>query len=181
MADVTKSCTVGSNDASVGDMQWVAVEDIYTSNDVYANTEYALSENTSNYLKAQHFDFAIPTGATIDGIEVIIEKHADVEGLIYDNAVYIIKADGSLGSENKYNYDPWAVDDYELVYGGSTDLWSETWSAENINDDDFGVAIQAKNDSKDEAYPLVDHIFITVYYTEAVSGVSLQTRTVWFM
>jgi hypothetical protein len=56
-----------------------------------------------------------------------------------DFAVKIVKSDGSIGSTNKGGSNLIPSSDTYITYGGSSDLWSETWSASDINDSDFGV------------------------------------------
>jgi hypothetical protein len=65
-----------------------------------------------------------------------------------DYAVYIVKADGTLGTENKKLAGSWPSVEAYVTYPASaytTDLWSESWTAENINDINFGVVIAASN------------------------------------
>jgi prepilin-type N-terminal cleavage/methylation domain-containing protein len=137
-----------------------------------------------------------------------------------ENDINIIKADGSIGTTNKASFTNWRTtpepdymgDDWATVanpgyttYGGEGDLWGENWTAADINDVDFGVAIRLKkvqptytqltnylkisnfgfniptgatitgikmemerwvyNFSNYEPYQYVDHVRITVYYT----------------
>ena len=58
--------------------------------------------------------------------------------------VKIVKSDGSIGSTNKVTSGYIPSSDTYVSYGGSSDLWSETWSVSDINDADFGVAISYK-------------------------------------
>lgn len=135
-----------------------------------------------------------------------------------ESDINIVKADGSLGSTNRASLATWRTtpepdymgDDWNVVanpgyttYGGATDLWGETWTAANINDPDFGVAIRLKkvsaglytnylkvtnfgfnipetavikgikmemerwvyNPSNYEPFEYIDHVKMTVYYT----------------
>lgn len=160
------SPTAASNDTSVGTGAWASPENIFSSDDADASRGGFSGTFISNYLKAQTFGFSIPTGATIDGIEVQIEK---LGSTVTDEHVRIVKADGTIGSENKADTTTsWPDIDAYVTYGGSTDKWSETWTAEDINDADFGVVISA--DVVHPASIAVDHIQIKVYYTEAAAN-----------
>ena len=64
------SPTSTGNDASIGTVSWSNTGNAVSSNNSYATVANA----TSNYLTLTNFGFAIPGGATIDGIEVSIEK-----------------------------------------------------------------------------------------------------------
>lgn len=142
--------------------------------------------NMSHYLKATNFSFSIPAGATIHGIFVEIEKgNTPIEPrYLRDEEVKIVKADGTLGSENKADTTtPWPAPDAYVSYGNSTDLWGESWTAEDINDVDFGVVLMVFDSLNpmftniDTAH--VDHFRITVYYTgyssDDITGISNST------
>ena len=58
-----------------------------------------------------------------------------------DSIVKIIKSNGDLGSTNKAK-DDWQSSKATSTYGGSEDLWDETWSATDINNSNFGVALK---------------------------------------
>ena len=121
----------------------------------------------THYLKATNFGFSIPSGATINGIKVEIERLAGGANYVYDEEVKIVKSDGNIGTENKADTVtdwPWEADAY-ATYGGPEDLWSETWSPSDINDVDFGVVLSAEI-TEPTTFARVDHIRITVYYTE---------------
>lgn len=64
------SPTANGNDASIGTVAWSNRPFAMASDNSYATVANA----TSNYLSLTNFGFAIPGGATIDGIEVSIEK-----------------------------------------------------------------------------------------------------------
>ena len=116
---------------------------------------------TSHYLKSTNFGFSIPTNSTILGIKAEIEKKQDATTSdTYDSAVKIIKADGSIGTTNKADANEWSTTESYTTYGSTTDLWGETWTAENINDADFGVALSATGNG----IASVDHVRITIYY-----------------
>jgi hypothetical protein len=138
---------------------------------VYAVATVAVAYWHSHYLKATNFGFSIPSGATINGILVEIEKKANgYHG--YDDNVKIVKADGTLGTTNKAdNSNLWEITDTYHSYGSSSNLWGETWDDTKINDVDFGVAISARNNTNGLGNTLsVDHIRITVTYTASASA-----------
>jgi hypothetical protein len=106
-----------------------------------------------------------------------IEKHhvdSSFSSHVYDNAVKIVKADGSIGTTNRGDtITHWSTAESYVTYGSSSDKWGESWTAGNINDADFGVVISATTDVsayKSQGNPYVDHIRITVYYTEVASS-----------
>jgi hypothetical protein len=130
-----------------------------------------------------------------------------------DNSIKIIKSDGTFGTTNKATTNLWPTSDTYISYGSSIDLWGETWTAEDINDADFGVVLSSKDDYEVKSHYLkatnfgfsiptgatidgilveaeeyanaytggagvtyIDHIRITVYYTEAATGTNCQVN-----
>lgn len=162
-----------ADDATVGTVAWSNPNNAKVSDNVYAT---ALDGNvTTHYLKATNFGFLIPAGATINGILVEVEKGDTFGGnWAKDSAVKIVKSDGTIGTTNKgdtTNY--WPYPEAYKSYGSSSDLWNETWTSEDINDIDFGVVFSALlTDTGPEGptFANVDHIRITVFFSEATGG-----------
>jgi hypothetical protein len=162
-----------ADDDSVGTSEWIDYNNAKVSDNVYAYSDFW---TTTHYLKASNFSFSIPIGAVINGIKVEIERKRDGDGNAYDEAVKLVKADGSIGSENKADtVNSWQTSDTYKSYGGVSDLWGETLTPTDINDADFGVVLQADFASSDEI-ARVDHIRITVYYSTG-DGVTVGVAT----
>ncbi|MDB5189666.1 MAG: Autotransporter adhesin [Parcubacteria group bacterium] len=118
---------------------------------------------SSQYLKVWNFGFSVPTGATILGIAVDVERNG---AGIRDGSVRILRADGSEGALNKARATGWPVNEAYATYGGSNDLWGETgWSASAVNDPDFGVELSVTNPSLTAKTAAIDNVRITVTYT----------------
>ena len=166
------------NDSSQGTKTWQGATNAQTSNNSRSFCFSMYNNTTTQYLKVTNFGFSIPTDATIDGILVEVERRATSSDALKDLEVFIVKSDGNYGSENKADTGTtWPTSDAYVSYGNSTDLWSESWSYTDINDTDFGVgfrAIGAASANNDQ--PEVDHIRITVYYTETVAGVTRKIK-----
>jgi hypothetical protein len=134
------------------------------SDDTYATASTTIRASTTHYLKATNFGFSIPSGATINGILVEIERKKTGSALIKDSSVKIVKSDGTIGSTNQADtVNDWPTSDTYKSYGSSSDLWGETWAYSDINDIDFGVVLSDTQGKYMVAS--VDHIRITVYYT----------------
>lgn len=138
-----------ADDATVGTVAWTNPNNAMASDNVYATCALNGTTGVSHYLKATNFGFAIPAGATINGILAEFEKKksgANANG--YDVTVKIVKADGTFGTTNKADtVTAWSSTDTYVsvpVSGASTDLWGETWTPADINDVDFGVALSGK-------------------------------------
>ena len=154
-----------ADDDAVGTVTWSDPDNAKASDDSYA-AAFSYGGEYSHYLKATNFGFSIPSGATIDGILVEIQKWSSGMGI--DENIKIVKSDGSIGSENKASEDSWTDTDSGTIpyksYGASDDDWSETWAYTDINDSDFGVVLSVNLQGYGNSY--IDHIRIKVYYTE---------------
>ena len=168
-----------ADDATVGTVAWSNPDNAKVSDNAYATYTTTFTTRTTHYLKATNFGFSIPTGATINGILVEVERKYSGNGVAdgpLGNA--IIKADGTLTSGASYV--GWSTTEQYDSYGGSTDLWGETWTAEDINDVDFGFAMYAVingNFDSGGATASVDHIRTTIYYT---AGATANTTNFFF-
>lgn len=120
------------------------------------------------------FGFAIPAGATIDGIVVEIDRRC-FAGSAVDNRVQLAKgtAFANLVGTNKASATAWPTTSTIATYGSPTDLWGATWTPAEVNDNAISTAfavflsVKATANNTDVG---VDFIRATVYYTEASSG-----------
>jgi len=161
--------TVGRLD----DEPWADPDNAKTSNNTYT-TNATLKNDLSDYLRATNFTMGVPAGATIDGIEVEVERKTDVGQFPVDDEVFLRKTTtGQVGS-NYASATKWPTSDATETYGGAADKWGTTWSAADVNHADFGLdfAFLAEGD---DALGSVDHVQIKVYYTAAgPSGTNTQ-------
>lgn len=165
------------DDNTVGTVAWTNPSNAGASNDSYASAE-TVSSAVSHYLKATDFEFSIPSGAMINGILVEIERYASVggNGGITDEHIRIVKSNGIIGNENKADTGTsWPQNDPNtyVSYGGSSDLWNESWAASDINNSNFGVVISADLNPTAAVSAKVDHIRITVYYTNPPTKINI--------
>lgn len=63
-------------------------------------------------------------------------------GAIAFKEVKIVKADGSIGSDEQASGETATGTPTDYNFGGATELWDESWTAENINDVDFGTVVR---------------------------------------
>jgi hypothetical protein len=159
------------DDATIGTLAWADPDNAKISDGLYATCTSAGGE--SHYLKATEFGFAIPSGSTILGIQVDIQRGGfSAGGFLTDAAVKIVRA-GQIGVEDKALVSTWGAQAY-VSYGGSSDLWDETWTAEDINADNFGVVLAVNASLGFPAIADVDHIRITVSYDEVAAEPSID-------
>ena len=104
-----------------------------------------------------------------DGIELKIVHYCEYADNNSDNALYLRKTSGQVGS-NYASATLWSdLVGQTFTYGGATDKWGTTWSVEDINSSDFGCdfSIDCANSSR-TGY--VDYIEIRIYYTAGTGG-----------
>ena len=160
-----------ADDAAIGTIVWGNPDNAKTSDNNYAIADHGAPADISHYLKATNFGFAIPAGATIDGILVEIEMITGIgANSCRENAIKIVKADGTIGATNKSTGAPLPSIEQYVSYGGAADLWGEIWNDTDINDSDFGVVLATETVEDKNGNANVDHIRITVYYTAGWSG-----------
>ncbi len=158
------SAGTGADDAGFGTPAWASPGSVTVSDNFSASVLLAAAGN-SHYLKATNFGFAIPAGATIDGILVEWDKSKMIGGTVVDARARIVKG-GTVGSTDKASPDTWPDADAYASYGGAADLWGETWTDADVNAADFGAVLAANGDTGGGT-ATVDHCRITVYYTAA--------------
>lgn len=139
------------------------------------NTYSGVSFTADNQIAqgfAQNYGFSIPTGSTINGISITVEKRAD-SGTTKDSIVSLFRPDGStVSTGNRANTSTfWTLAKMTTTYGSSSDLWGETWTAEDINDADFGVFFRLSCNYQFASPVGIDFISVTVHYTEGSSAV----------
>ncbi|NWF77640.1 MAG: hypothetical protein HXY36_03495 [Chloroflexi bacterium] len=177
------SGSTATDDGSIGAVTWSNPANALTQDDNYATATLSKATPTSHYLKVTNFGFAIPSGATIKGILVEIDRYASTGSggtRITDNSIKLVKG-GTISGDNKASASPWSDSDTNtyVSYGGPPDLWGLTWSPADINGPGFGVAISAKkDDSNNTRTAYVDHIRITVYYSSPPTDITLSNTSV---
>ncbi|MCP3698306.1 MAG: hypothetical protein GY920_07110 [Aliivibrio sp.] len=176
MASVTRSCGTGASvSTGFGATVWDNPGNITASDDSYSTATFNADMGGTgfDYLKATNFGFSIDSGATITGIEVIIERK-DAGGSITDSEIKILNGDGSagVGSSNKSGGAAWPTSDASTTFGGSSDTWSETWTPAKINSSDFGVYIRCTSGAGfgESDTASVDHVQITVHYSAGATN-----------
>jgi len=186
--------TVGPNNAGTGtnvaigsNTDWSNPGNITATGTPYATCTFANGTNT-DYLQATNFGFSIPSTATILGIQVLINRNGtQTIGVgVRDNALYLVKnVSGSpeiqTSGDNKANSTTWPTSFGTDSYGTTSDLWNLTWTADDINNSNFGVALSAHNNSSfSNRTATVDYMQITVTYKVVGSEPTTQTSNVTF-
>lgn len=162
--------TAGANDASVGSTAWTNPGNITANDGTYAVAGVP-NGGTSQLLVGTDFDFAIPDGATINGIEVAIERKSGVGTALHIDLAITLYQAGAVAGDNKADTGTqWLTSDAVATYGGAADTWGLSLSAADVNDAGFGVAVRCDKNINGVGNASVDYLTMTVHYTEAAAG-----------
>jgi hypothetical protein len=136
----------------------------------------ATSSGYNEYL-VSHFDLsAIPATASIQGIEVLVDRHSNTANPAKDVVVSLIGVDG--GTENKAKGTAWPDTAAAVSYGSDTDLWgSQAITGATVAASTFGVRLLVGPASGAAAIGGVDRIQIRVHYIERESQVYVWDGT----
>ena len=108
------------------------------------------------------FGFNIPSGNTIDGIEVTCDAWTGNKGP--DNVDIDLSWDGSSWTDAKTQI--WPLSETAVTSGNSSDTWGRAWSTTEINSDNFRVRVTSRSVPAAADSWNLDWIRIIVYYTE---------------
>lgn len=155
------------NNGNGGSYSWGTITNVYTSDNAYALSSVGPG-GISYQVLVTGFGFSIPPTATIDGVEVSIERKKTGSGsaTINDNLIKLVK-NGTVSGNSKSTGATWPTSDTTATFGSSSDLWGNTLTPSDINNSNFGVAIAVSCFSvKFPATANIDHVTITVTYTD---------------
>lgn len=155
---------------------WSNTGNVYASDNSYATVSFGYNNAFSDYLTATGFGFSIPAGSTIDGVVVEMERKADWsdgDGSVYIDGMWLVGPFGESDAKNDFDY--WPTSDAYDTWGGASDKWGESLTVAHVNDSSFGFMFYCSSHGSGYVdVASVDHIRITVYYTEGSTG---ATRT----
>ncbi|MEO7924605.1 MAG: hypothetical protein ABIR30_13070 [Chitinophagaceae bacterium] len=156
---------------------WINIGNAGISDDAYASFgNLPVTGNYTDYLVVTNFGFNLPAGIIITGIKADVEC-SDNNSLTADYSIRIVKQ-GVIGATELALGTAFEANDKNLTYGGATQLWGDTWSYTDINDNNFGFAIAVQRFAPGAVTAgQVDDISITVYYRMIALPVTLSSFT----
>lgn len=164
------SCGTGADDAAVGSVAWTNPGNI-TADDASYATAATTNVATSHWLKATNFGFTLPTDAIINGIQVTY-KYKDSTGAGQVNSCKIVKG-GTIVGSSLSGGESIPVSENTQSYGGSSNLWGQTWTAADINASNFGFVLQTISNAGGSTQS-VNRVTATITYTPVAGGSSTQ-------
>lgn len=145
--------------------QWTNPTYGYADDSKYAVTTYSLYGYRQSY---ENFNFSIPSGSTINGIEVSVKGKTDSGDAPVGFNVYNTSA-GSWATEYLGEYGVggiWNTTESTVTYGSSSYLWDKSWTSSDFTNANFSAYITSV-DERSNIW-MLNHITVKVYYT--VSG-----------
>jgi uncharacterized membrane protein SpoIIM required for sporulation len=153
--------------SGAGTIAWTTPGNITADDNVDALVVLS-SGAISEYLQGTNFGFTIPAGAVIKGIVVTIGRSSSGNGTapIQDYSVMLVKNGTPIGTNNASLGVKWPANHSEAPYSYTPidPLWGTTWTATDINANNFGVVLSVINPDTAERSAFVDYINITVSY-----------------
>jgi hypothetical protein len=118
----------------------------------------------TNYLVATNFGFSIPTGQTVTGITVEINKGSISFNKTADYSVRLYK--GGLVGTDQASGTSWPLISSYATYGGTSNMMGSTLTRSDVNATNFGIAIAARQTGAAlGTTPYINHIRITITTT----------------
>lgn len=152
---------------------WTNIDSVFASDD--QRSVYTGTDADSIYIT--NFTMGVTAGATIDTIFVSTEAHGTAsQGSRRRFAVFLVK-DGKTPVGLSVNFlHAQTTDDVIRNTGGTTPLWSTTWTAAEVNSTNFGIVLW-KTASQAGTVRL-DHVTIYIAFTEVGGAKSQIMRTI---
>ena len=129
----------------------------------------------SDVLDVRQIVTTIPSGATVDGIQVTVRAYHLFAGsyIISDAFLHLLKGGNVIQHPSPTLYTWNGSTETAQVYGGPTDKWGTTWTASDINGAGFGVSLGIGLILDPIGEPLttpnanIDQVSVTIYYTSS--------------
>jgi hypothetical protein len=173
-----------ANVANGGYAEW-SIPDYAKTDDSNSTVTAPSRKNNSDYLTLTNFGFTssdIPDGATINGIEFVINRSHGEADNVYDVLLYLLK-NGTQHGSNLASATKWTTSFTDATYGGATNLCGGSWTQADILDADFGfqLSIKATTNPESGKTSKVDYGKLRVYYTEGAGGVTIPVFMYHYM
>ena len=139
----TRSLGSVSNDVTVGTTGWIFPENVSGEDGNRSAAEMYFGES-SYYLYANRFGFAIPKTARIFGITLDVKRSAEGPNVIKDYSVRLMAGGALIGVEYAKE-DSWPAQDEFNTYGSAHETWAANITPDDINNKSFGIVIAARN------------------------------------
>jgi len=123
---------------------WANLDNVRVEDDMFARAAGVSGDEGTDVLTATGFGFTLPASAVVHGVEVTVRRQtSSLADSLRDSVVKLLSG-GTTGGGNRALTTTWQRPFTNVVYGGTTDLWGQSWTAAQVNDPSFGVAMAAR-------------------------------------
>jgi hypothetical protein len=166
---IKKSPNVSSS-SDEGGYVWDYIDEILASDNIRAFSNMA-GHMVSECIYASDFRFNVPAGATIDGVEIMVEARCDPadQGIAFMNVSFF---SGGYESNNLADDETLTTSDVKNYFGGSSEKGGigAYLTPANVNRSDFEVSCYFVSPNYLGTIE-VDSITVTIYFTDSVGNV----------
>jgi hypothetical protein len=119
-----------------------SITNVFASDDSRSNTTAAsfIAGNTTYWLKATGFGFAIPAGATITGVSVSIELLCNLSNKTRIDQVKLVKG-GTVQGNDLADEQVVPTSETTYTYGADGQMWGLALSESDVEASNFGWAV----------------------------------------
>lgn len=154
---------------STGFMPWGSPANALSDNGANASTSTTVtsSTQTSYTLSVDGYGLTVPSEATIEGVEVVVEASGWGGGSSYLD-VRLDKNSGTSSSTRGGTTNLVSESGSLFTYGSSTDMWGLSLTPTEVNDSSFAVHLEARlraDTQVGQADAYVDYAAVKVYYS----------------
>lgn len=164
--------TTGASVSGIGTVAWSGPTNI-EADDATRAIATSLGAGAKSYWLRGYFNFTtsdVPSGATIDGVEVEVDTYNATSYLCRFYAARIVIGGTINGTDvsgmpsTTWGNSP--IGEGKLTLGGASNLWNATPTDSDVRGSTFGVAISVENyEASKTRAPGVDYIRMRIYYT----------------
>lgn len=170
--------STNSNVSDSGSSAWVNIGNITSDNGVYATSGNLSGWGAANTWAGIAYNFGfttsdIPTGSTIDGIEVVVNRRRTGAGNIQEQKAGLTLNGSSAfatmsGIDQADTSTNWATSDEDRTFGGASNImYGSALTVANVTSSDFGWFYRAKGNA---SFPTQgvgewDSVKMRIYYT----------------
>lgn len=174
MASSTRSPSSGSNATGIGTVAWTSPGAVTADDQNYAAASSLTAGATTNWLKII-FDFSsLPSGSTINGIEISLNHYESTAPLKLVYTAMRLVIGNTIQTPNVDNMPTaeWSTVTGEntVTAGGSANKWGVNPSYADVSGANFGIALAVKsNEASKSRTAQIDYASCTVYYSSSNS------------
>jgi len=152
---------------------WVGLNNGRIKDEKYISTSLA-GGISSACLTLNNFNFKIPEGSEITGMEIYVEGKVEGDSTdVRTKNLYLLDASGNPMGNNFNNAisigDDWGSESNKWKYGSGGYNWGGILSRDLLNSPEFGIHLEVKNHSDNKAEVFIDKIEVILYYKPGAS------------